>query len=122
MKEISLEKNKAFLNKESFAIETVTSAISLAKEAKRNGYYINFHCILTQEKEVNIARVQNRVKLGGHDVPEELIKSRYNRFMNGLPEVIKIADNVKIYDNSSESPILIAEKAMGNELKIYPQI
>ncbi len=101
----------------SFAWETVfshESRLDIMKSAKRKGYRIHLHYITTKNPDINVARVQSRFREGGHDVPEDKIRNRYERSVAFLPEMIVIADEVSIYDNSSEKtgPKLLFQKTM----------
>lgn len=106
----------------SFATETVMSTpakIDLMRQAKAQGYEVRLLYVTTRDSAINIGRVQNRVKEGGHDVPREKIAVRYARAMKLLPEAIRVADIVKVYDNSLEQPVLIMEKITAGDIKIY---
>lgn len=58
---------------------------------------------------INVGRVATRVIKGGHDVPEEKIKSRYERSLRNLHEAILLSDRAYIFDNSESSHQWIAE-------------
>ena len=47
-------------------------------------------------------RIRTRVAQGGHDVPEEDAKRRFERSLEQLPDVITHAHETHIYDNSDE--------------------
>ncbi|MBR3991416.1 MAG: zeta toxin family protein, partial [Clostridia bacterium] len=67
-------------NKKDFTFETVLSTsrnIDLMERAKAAGYQVVCIYILTKNPEINISRVRNRVKNGGHDVPDEKIRERF---------------------------------------------
>ena len=49
---------------------------------------------------INILRVESREAIGGHGVPEDKIRSRYNKALKLIPELVDIADVMHIYDNS----------------------
>lgn len=90
----------------SFIFETVLSTprnLEFLKLAKSKGAIISTVYVLTRDKNKNIDRVAKRVKEGGHDVPEDKIKARYDRCLKLLPEVIDASDNVLLYDNSLEN-------------------
>nr|WP_092074055.1 zeta toxin family protein [Dendrosporobacter quercicolus]NSL47786.1 zeta toxin family protein [Dendrosporobacter quercicolus DSM 1736]SDM76348.1 Predicted ABC-type ATPase [Dendrosporobacter quercicolus] len=109
---------------QSFAMETVMSTdakIALLKAAKAAGYVIYFLFVTTQDPMINVERVRNRVLKGGHDVPADKIRSRYHRTMARLAEATRIVDVARIYDNSGEGPVLIAEKLPSGVLVLYPQ-
>jgi len=104
-------------------METVMSTrskIDFLKDAKSVGYYVHLEYLMTQDPDINVARVQTRVFAGGHDVSAEKVITRYGRSMGLLKEAIEIVDSARIYNNSFENPILIAEKK-GGQLIAYPQ-
>ncbi len=91
-------------SKTSFTFETVLSTernLRLLQRAKENGFFIRCIYILTVDPGVNIMRVKSRAALGGHDVPEDKIVSRYEKCMNLLPELLKVCDIMHIYDNTT---------------------
>ena len=66
--------------RQDFTFETVLSTdrnLLLLEEAKKAGYQICAVFVLTKDSAINVRRVRNRVKMGGHDVPEDKIISRY---------------------------------------------
>ena len=70
------------------------------------------------DPEINIWRVQFRVKEGGHDVPHQKIKDRYYRTLNNLTAAIRETNRAYIYDNSSAKATLIAEITDGKDIEI----
>jgi len=104
---------KNLLDKHScFSFETVLSTdrnLLLLKRAKEKGYEIACIYVLTCDENINVARVKSRVASGGHDVPEDKIRSRYHRALALLPELILICDKILIFDNS-DLPELVFEK------------
>lgn len=65
-------------NKRDFTFETVLSSprnVELLKNAKSFGYRIEVVFVLTSDPQINISRVAQRVKNGGHDVPKDKIIS-----------------------------------------------
>ena len=104
-KETQTIKNEFIKNNKSFVYESLVSHIShinFFKFAKGNGYKIIVFFIATDNPEINIKRVAKRVCEGGHNVPLEKIKPRYERCLKLLPDLIKIADEIYIYDNSKD--------------------
>jgi predicted ABC-type ATPase len=80
---------------ESFAFETVFSHPSTLidmQECRRAGFEIVVLFVTTQSVEINIGRVSGRFQSGGHDVPIDKIRSRYERVMNLMPRIIEEAD------------------------------
>jgi predicted ABC-type ATPase len=105
----------------SFSFETVLSnpeKLDFIRYAKRQGYLIFTTYVTTASTEINIARVKERVKQGGHDVPTDKIISRYERSMELMFDVIGESDMVEIFDNSGEKPICVAASTLGGNLLI----
>jgi predicted ABC-type ATPase len=104
-----------------FSFETVLSTernLLLMQKAKAQGYEVKCVYVLTCDENINILRVKERVRSGGHDVPEDKIRSRYHRALTLLPKVIAVCDNIIIYDNS-DTPYKIFSKG-GGRIDISP--
>ena len=100
----------AVYNMRSFTFETVLSSsrnVELLKKAKNFGYQIEIVYVLTADPQINVSRVAQRVKNGGHDVPKDKIISRYYKSLNNLSKIIQIADVMWVVDNSTEKAELI---------------
>ena len=111
----------------SFAWETVfshESRLEIMESAKKQGYLIHLYYITTKNPDINVARVRTRVMQGGHDVPEEKIRSRYFRSISFLPQMILTADEVMIFDNSYTNiePKLLFQKFMKGEENSNPHM
>lgn len=89
--------------KQDFTFETVLSTrrnLDLLKRAKEKGFFIRCFYVLTADVNVNVARVQVREMQGGHGVPEEKIRTRYERALTLIPELVDVCDIIHIYDNT----------------------
>ena len=98
--------------KKDFTFETVLSTdrnLLLLQKAKDQGYFIRCIYVLTSNVNINVARVNAREALGGHGVPDDKIRSRYDKALALVPQLIKICDIVHIYDNTKE-PFRIFKK------------
>ena len=98
--------------KKDFTFETVLSTernLLLLEKAKEQGYFVRGIYVLTANADINVARVSAREALGGHGVPEEKIRSRYNKALGLIPRLVKVCDVLNIYDNTSE-PFRIFKK------------
>ena len=111
--------------KKDFAFETTLSTksyVSLIEKAKKLEYRITCLFFWLNSEELAISRVLNRVKEGGHNVPEEIIRRRYK---NGLINFFKLfqprTDNWLFVDNSGESYEVVAEGGL-NEITINNKI
>ncbi len=109
----------------SFTCETVMShpgKVALLEKAQRLGYRTYLYFVATDDPNINVSRVSNRVGLGGHAVPEDKIISRYHRSLALLLEAIKHTSRAYIFDNSTDSadPQLawIAEITDGRRLEL----
>ena len=94
-----------------FTFETVMShpsKLDFIRLAKSLGFRIYLYFVSLEDPIMNIARVEARVRQGGHDVPKEKIVNRYERTMNLLLDAIKLVDRAYLFDNSSTHPILFA--------------
>ena len=105
-------RENALTDKIDFTFETVLSTdrnLKLLKRAKENGYFIRGIYVLTASSEINIARVKVREASGGHGVPEDKIRSRYEKALELIPQLVQICDILHVYDNS-EKPFRIFKK------------
>ena len=108
-----------------FAFETTLASrtyASFLRNCKSKGYTINLIYFWLQSPELAIARVRRRVESGGHSIPEDVIRRRYERGQRNLIELyLPLCDYWIGYDNSSETPRLIAEGGINQEPIIYDQ-
>ena len=98
--------------KKDFTFETVLSTernLILLRKAKEQGYFVRGIYVLTSNPDVNVARVSVREALGGHGVPEEKIRLRYERALKLIPELVEVCDILHVYDNTDE-PFRIFKK------------
>jgi predicted ABC-type ATPase len=104
---------RSFANKRvSFAFETTLSGRSymvLLRQLKATGYRIHVFFLWVKTVDLALSRVQERVSRGGHDVPEPVIRRRFDRSMrNFLAHYRQLADRWTLFDNSGETPAVIA--------------
>jgi predicted ABC-type ATPase len=52
--------------------------------------------------ELHIARVRQRVRYGGHDIPEAKIRERYDASRANLCTILPALDELLLYDNSAD--------------------
>ena len=113
---------KEFLRKgKGFSTETVfshPSKIDLLKRARERGYRNYLYFIATENPELNILRIQNRVEQGGHDVPVEKIFERYKKCLANVNEALHYVQRAFFFDNSSELSYL-AELTENGEFLDY---
>ena len=96
-----------------FCFETVLSTdrtLKLLQRANEAGFFIRCYYVLTSKPEINVIRVSDRVRAGGHAVPADKIVSRYHKALKLIPELIPVCDICHIYDNSLDEPYRIFKK------------
>jgi predicted ABC-type ATPase len=89
-----------------FTFETVlshSSKLDFLQQAREVGYKNYLYFVCTVDPAINIARVAQRVQLGGHDVPAEKIISRYYSSLALLSDLIPHTYHTYLFDNSSEN-------------------
>jgi len=97
------ERRDKIAAEESFISETVfshQSKVQLVSDAMEAGYLVHLHVMMVPV-ELTVQRVRERVQRGGHAVPEQKIRDRYERLWGRLGEAIRIADVAELFDNSS---------------------
>lgn len=96
----------------SFAFETVFSHPSTLldmQECRTAGFEITVLFVTTANAEINVRRVRARVQAQtGHAVPEDRIRSRYERTMALLPRIVEEANCAFVYDNTAQTPIVFS--------------
>jgi len=92
------------------------SKLEILTAAKRAGYFTTLHIVAVPEV-LSVARVRERVRNGGHEVPEEKIRTRYHRLWPLVSEAISLADRSVVYDNSkATSPFRVVARYEGSDL------
>ena len=98
---------------DSFAFETTLSGRGYARlipQWRDWGYLVRVVFLRLPTPDMAIARVAHRVSEGGHDVPGATIVRRFHKGWLNFETVYRgLADEWKVYDNSDETPVLIAE-------------
>ena len=101
--------------KASFAIESTLSGktyVAMIREAKAQGYRFLLHYIRIGSGDQAVGRVGLRVKLGGHDVPEDDIRRRFERSRKHfIEDYVPLADEWGLWDNHSPPAVQIADSA-----------
>ena len=108
-----------------FAIETTLSSRNYPKKIEqwqKKGYEIILVYFWLNSPSLAIERINDRVKKGGHSVPDEIVIRRYYRGIKNLFEhFIKISDYWFVIDNSIETPEIVAEGISNIEIEIFNQ-
>ncbi len=86
---------------ESFVSETVfshESKLALIEEAVASGFAVALYVVALDDPQRLLARVKQRVKEGGHDVPPERILARYPRTMANLRMAVDLATAAYLFE------------------------
>jgi predicted ABC-type ATPase len=100
---------------------------ALLHEALAAGIEVRMWFVGLSSPELHMARVRSRVARGGHDIPEEKIRERYDRSRINLIEVMPRLTELRVFDNSFDAdphaggapqPKLILHLAKGKILEM----
>lgn len=99
--------------KADFAIETTLATRSLKKivtQAQAQGYFVTVLYFWLESADLAVARVKARVEAGGHNVPEETIRRRYDTGLHYFfYDYSPIADRWILADNSEIPFTIVAQ-------------
>lgn len=76
------------------------SKVQLIADAKAAGYEVWVVHVQVQTAELSVERVKCRVEEGGHPVPENKIRERFERNQSLIREAALLADRASVFDNS----------------------
>ncbi len=108
-------------DRKSFSFETVMSSpdkVEFLHKSRHNGYRNYLYYVATDDPLINISRVEQRVREGGHNVPKDKIETRYYRSLDLLLDAIKLTNRAYIFDNSDEESTWIAEITDAEDIEI----
>jgi len=98
---------------ESFAFETTLSGriyLRLVPEWQAQGYVVKLFFLRLPSPEMALARVRQRVAAGGHNVPEDVIRRRFDAGLRHFEmDYKRLVDEWVLYDNSGEVPVRLDE-------------
>ncbi|MCH5227741.1 MAG: zeta toxin family protein [Muribaculaceae bacterium] len=111
--------------RETFALETTLATRSYLKfieKAKDLGYKVVLLFFWLESPDFAKERVTNRVKEGGHNIPEEVIERRYWLGLKNLFEIFMLkVDSWSLYDNNDKTK-LISTNLRVVDVKKYKKI
>ena len=120
-----LEQIEAYAAKRmNFAFETTlsgTNYLSRLRKLQKAGYTVHIFFLWIPDVRLSLARVASRVKMGGHDISEKVVRRRFHKGIeNFLKHYRMVTDSWMLFDNSGAVPHLIAEEKAG-KAKIFDQ-
>ena len=96
------ERQRLLAVRASFITETVFSHPSkneLVDQASHLGYLVHLYVVMVPV-DTTVNRVAERVRRGGHDVPEQKVRERYDRLWQLIARAAARADRTHFFDNS----------------------
>ncbi len=97
--------------RESFAFETTLSGLAYLRHIRQwraQGYRVSLYFLALPDAEIAIARVAARVRQGGHDIPEPVIRRRFASGLRNFREHYQqTVDDWALYDNSGNMPVML---------------
>ena len=90
-----------------FAFETTLASRSLApwlETLQRDGYQVHLLFLWLRSADLAVSRVAERVRAGGHDVPEAVVRRRYRAGLTNFFRLYcPLADSWRLLDNSAST-------------------
>jgi predicted ABC-type ATPase len=105
------EINECVTRGESFAFETTLSGLAYLRhiqEWQTLGYHVGLFFLSLPSVELAIARVAERVRQGGHNIPEPVIRRRFSAGRNNFDNYYRtVVDAWVLYDNAGDEPVML---------------
>lgn len=96
---------------ESFAFETTLAGRGFARAIPRwqaVGYSVELYFLSLPSVELAIRRVQSRIQHGGHAIPEDVLRRRFETGRTNFDRVYKpLVNTWTLFDNSGPEPVVI---------------
>jgi predicted ABC-type ATPase len=107
----------------SFAFESTLASRIFGRrlaELRQSGYRVHIVFLWLPSADFAVDRVADRVRMGGHDVPEETVRRRYTAGLGNFFSIYQpLANTWRMYDNSRRSgPRLIATGRASNVTRV----
>jgi predicted ABC-type ATPase len=103
--------------RQDFGFETTLAGrgyVKLISELKRAGYRVILFFLWLPDAEMAVARVANRVRQGGHDIPEPVIRRRFEAGLRNFFRLYApLVSSWHLYDGSRLPPQRIAGAIAG---------
>ena len=103
-----LRLRRLLAGRKDFAFETTLSGyghVALLQEARTAGYRIRLDFLWIESLDIARERIRERVRKGGHDIPDPVQQRRFRKGIRMLVEHYRpLLDEWTIYDNTGEQP------------------
>ena len=87
-----------------------TTPYPFAHQAEETFISADLFYLWTLGCDLLLSRIRQRVAAGGHTVPDQDVRRRRERSVENLKGYAEVMDNVRVFDNSEASPVLVYEK------------
>lgn len=113
----------------SYAFETTlggTTIPELLREAALRGRVVRIWYVALSSADLHVERVAQRVKRGGHSIPEADIRRRYDKSRSNIVDLLTLVHEVKVFDNSADfgteapRPVPIVHVVEGEVVYVLP--
>jgi len=99
-----------------FGFETTLAGkgyVRLLHNLKGRGYSIHLFYLWVCSIDIALERIADRVRRGGHNVPKDVVRRRFNRSLPNLFRLYRpLLDSWTVFDNSTASPnMVVCEKS-----------
>jgi predicted ABC-type ATPase len=98
-------------HRKSFAFETTLSGrayLHKIRDWQKIGYHVKLIFLSLPDAEVAIARVAARVAQGGHNIPENVIRRRFDHGLQNFQNLYQsVVEAWILYDNSANVPVML---------------
>ena len=116
------EINSCVKQGETFGFETTLSGrsyMALIRHLEKRAFEVHFFFLWIPTVRLALTRVRTRVLQGGHDVPESVVRRRFDRSIrNFLQHYRALGDSWMLFDNAGTPPILIAFEEGANLVQL----
>ncbi len=127
---------RAIAGRLDFALEATLGASTFPRmliDAAGQGIDVHLWYAGLATPELHLARVRARVARGGHDIPEEAIRRRFEHSRLNLIMLLPVLASLRVYDNSADAdpaagkvprPIMVLHMERGRILNLQdlPQV
>jgi len=107
-----------------FGFETTLSGVtylSLFRKLKAQGYRIQLFFLWIPTIEIALMRIADRVRRGGHGIPEKVVRRRFHKGLQHLLTLYRpLLDTWRLFNNSGMIHQPVATEELGN-LQVFDQ-
>ncbi len=110
---------------EDFSFETTLSGrsyVQLFHRLAQQGYRAHLYFMWIPDAELSLRRIKGRVAEGGHDIPEAVVRRRFDRSLRNFWTLYRpLAESWTVYDNSGLTFAKVVFEERGGRSISHPQ-